>query len=79
MSLEDTYATWFLQHNDLYIRLPDPADGFNCQLNFVLTAAAGQCAADKESAEDLKKAVFGVWTIKYAFFADMGGTKNQPT
>ena len=46
--------------------------------DLVSTAAAGQRAADKESVEDFKKAVFEVWAIKYAFFADMGSAEIYP-
>ena len=45
--------------------------------DLVLTAAAGQWAADKESVEDFKK-TFEVWTIKCGFIADMGGTEMNP-
>ena len=45
---------------------------------FVLTAAAGQCAAAKRSVKDFKDAGYEGWTMKHAFFADMGGIEINP-
>lgn len=40
---------------------------------FVLTAAAGQRAAAKRSVEKFRAAGYRHWTMRHAFFADMGG------
>lgn len=45
---------------------------------FVLTAATGQWAAAKRSVEDFRRAGFEAWTMKHAFFADMGGIEINP-
>ena len=45
---------------------------------FVLTAAAGQWAAAKRSVDDFNKSGFEAWTMKHAFFADMGGIEINP-
>ena len=45
---------------------------------FVLTAAAGQWAAAKRSVKDFKGAGYLAWTMKHAFFADMGGIEVNP-
>ena len=45
---------------------------------FVLTAAAGQWAAAKRSVLDFKGAGFETWTMKHAYFADMGGIEINP-
>lgn len=40
---------------------------------FVLTAASGQWAAASRSVEAFREAGFPQWTMRHAFFADMGG------
>lgn len=40
---------------------------------FVLAAAAGQWAAAKRSVADFRDAGYPQWTMRHAFFADMGG------
>lgn len=45
---------------------------------FVLTAAAGQWAAATRSVNDFKRSGFEAWTMKHAFFADMGGIEIAP-
>lgn len=45
---------------------------------FVLTAAAGQWAAAKRSVEAFRGAGYEAWTMKHAYFADMGGIEVTP-
>ena len=45
---------------------------------FVLTAAAGQWAAAKRSVDAFKSAGYEAWTMRHAFFADMGGIEVCP-
>lgn len=45
---------------------------------FVLTAAAGQWAAAQRSVKDFHGAGYEAWTMKHAFFADMGGIEISP-
>ena len=45
---------------------------------FVLSAAAGQRAEARRSVEDFKSIGYETWTMKHAFFANMGGIEIKP-
>ena len=45
---------------------------------FVLVATAGQWVAAKRSVKEFRGAGYEAWTMKHAFFADMGGIEVNP-